>query len=361
MLAVVPLIKPYLGMLFPAYLVSLFQQANTGRHRCRGIALLAVCCLPFAAFIGYSVIAAEQSGTISALTWFTTDNPLEIREATNVADAKTAADWLHQSADAVRYHLAYHTVTAPLPWLAWCGLPDWSWPARLFVFVAVGGLMLLGAWHSWRQRDVVSLSYTAAMFAFFVVFACDSSRYFTVLTPMCALLFCRGVVVVCESYRMAALGRPAWLRDQPRKAEGGHPPHKLACGVLLASALLATGLWVRHRTGHVHDPNPFYDDLYAALQVVREDSVIAELQVPYQLREIARLETGKRIRVTQGEIGIGVARLAFHPHEAALQKRYEKFRVHDTAEAINGQAFRPFWSSPTQQVHIETADVQEQP
>ncbi len=120
----------------------------------------------------------------------------------------------------------------------------------------------------------------------------------------------------------------------------------------LASALFATGLWVRHRAGHAHDPNPFYNDLYAALEVVRGNPAINELRVPYQMREIARLETGKRIGVGGDVSQLGIARLTFRPHDEPLQKRYARFMAGDDS------TFRRIWSSPTQQVHIELIDSQ---
>jgi hypothetical protein len=95
-------------------------------------------------------------------------------------------------------------------------------------------------------------------------------------------------------------------------------------------------------------------------EVVRADSTIQELNVPYYLREIARLETGKRIRVTQAAtddaLAPGAARLTFRPRDEELRKRYAQFFADESAS----HALRRTWSSPTQQVHVERSIIRQQ-
>lgn len=247
-----------------------------------GVLAIGVCCLPFVGFIAYSVMAAEQQGTISAVTWLTTDNPTAIQEGVAATDQKTLGEWITGGLRTIRYFLLDNVSEAAVPVLRWFGFSDWPRVARFGVLGLVFGTLLAGVVRAVRQKQIAGLGYSAAMFAFFVVFACDSPRYFTVLTPMCALYFWMGLTNL-----LALIGRSKAIASVGRETA--------AAGFVLSVAVLAAGFWVEHRIGQRVDPEPFYREVYAALRAAQADETIVAIAVPYQLRSVATVETSKPV------------------------------------------------------------------
>ncbi len=285
-LAVVPLIKPYLGMVFVVYLWNVLTTSRCWRRFAAGIGMLALCCVPFAGFIAYSVIAAEQTGDISAVSWLVTDNPTATQAGVATADQKTLGEWMQGGVRTLRYFLIYNVTQSVWSPLSWFGFSEWSAIPRLGVMLLTFVVMGLGAARLCVTKNTGSVVYSLAMLAFFVVFACDSPRYFTVLSPMCALLFCEGGLVLSRC-RMARRGE--WL--SARWDEFGRGA--MACCAVVVIA--ASGLWASHRLSDRVDPEPFYREVYATLREAREHAKNTSsdmvLFVPYQLKSVAIVES----------------------------------------------------------------------
>ena len=191
-MAALPLVKPYLGVVFVAYLSKLFSHG--------GWALVALCCVPFIAFMTYSVIAAREAGTISAVTWLTTDNPVAMREgAAAAADQKTLSEWISAATNAARFHLIYHIASSPLPLLEATHLSDWPAVPRLATTLGMLILFGVGIVRSLRRAEGAAAAYTIAVLAVFSLLACDGSRYFIILTPLCAAMIWSGVTCTVRS------------------------------------------------------------------------------------------------------------------------------------------------------------------
>lgn len=297
-LALAPLVKPYLGMLHAAYLAKLWQrwwhsyraeqltQASSRYHfrLIHGIVTLGICCIPFAVFIGYSVTTARQTEQISAITWLTTDNPVTIQKEGEATDHKSLGEWISSGMGVLKYHLIYNATDAVLPGLSWFHLSNWPMVWRAPLLILALGAMGGGVIKLLRQGDLLSVAYASAMLLFFVVFACDSPRYFTVLSPMCGLFAWLGATSI--------LG---WCRKQYVSPTNVAPFAMMVSTALLIGAGWSSLAWVRHRSGVRYDAVPFYEELYTALHAARDDESISGIVVPFQLRDISIVETGKPV------------------------------------------------------------------
>lgn len=286
-LAVVPLIKPYLGMVFVVYLWNVLTTSRSATRVATGIVMLGLCCVPFAGFIGYSVVAAQQTGDISAVTWLVTDNPTATQAGVEAADHKTLAEWVQGGVRTLRYFLIYNITQSVWVPLSWCGFANWPTSLRGGVLLLTFAVMGLGAARLVVTKRTSSVVYAGAMLSFFVVFACDSPRYFTVLSPVCVLLFCEGGLVLTR-FRIALRGD--WSR--PWGDEFGRGA-VVCCAVVV---IAASGLWARHRLSESVDPDPFYREVYAVLREAHEVTTTSgtrqTLIVPYQLKSVAIVESG---------------------------------------------------------------------
>lgn len=304
-LALAPLVKPYLGMLHAAYLAKIIQHwwrdsgAGKAAHLrlLRGLVTLGVCCIPFAGFIAYSVVAAQQTEQISAITWLTTDNPVEIHKTGETADHKSLKEWINGGLGVLKYHLVYNAIDAAVPALSWWRFSEWPAPWRAPVLALLLGTMLVGAVQLQQRREVLSVAYAGAMFAFFIVFACDSPRYFTVLSPMCGLFaWIGGTTMFAWGQRILARRPFPQFSAHPL---GTCPRSVVVTAALLLSAGLSTACWINHRAGCQFDAVPFYEELYATLHAARDDAAIGAIVVPFQLRDMSIVETGKPILTWQ--------------------------------------------------------------
>jgi hypothetical protein len=64
---------------------------------------------------------------------------------------------------------------------------------------------------------------------------------------------------------------------------------------VLVSAGACAAFWIHHRAGMANDPDPEFNDIYAALEWAAASAGVEEIVVPYPLRETAIVETGKRV------------------------------------------------------------------
>lgn len=286
-LAVVPLIKPYLGMVFVVYLWNVLTTSRSWARCVKGIALLALCCMPFVGFIAYSVIAAQHTGDISALTWLVTDNPTATQAGVEATDHKTLAEWVQGGLRTLRYFLIYNITQSVWSPVSWFGFTNWPVVPRFGVMLLTYAVMGLGVVRLAVTKRTSSLVYAGAMLSFFVVFACDSPRYFTVLSPLCALLFCEGCLGLT---RLQIALHGDW------QSPGGEELGRLATAGYMVVAITASGLWASHRCRDSVDPEPFYREVYAVLREAQEVTVSSRVRqkliVPYQLKSVAIVESG---------------------------------------------------------------------
>jgi hypothetical protein len=299
-LALLPLVKPYLGVTFVAFLWHLAvrwqtrrtQDAPAVRNRqfATGVALTALCCVPFACFMSYSVIAAESTGTISAVTWLVTDNPVEVREGVATTDHRTLGEWMTISVETMKFHLVYHIVASPVPLLEMVDFRDWPGPPRLLILLTGGSLMFLGALRLTLRGRGAAVVNTVAMTAVFALLACDGARYFVILTPLFAWLFLSGVEVVAD-----------WLAM--RNAGGGESECSWSRRYIMVRPAFVTVLgmaalvWATEQNHPANDRDPLYDEIYSVLFELRDRDDISTIVVPFPIRELAIVETGKRVLV----------------------------------------------------------------
>jgi len=340
-MSLLPLVKPYLGIVFVAYLWNLLvrwwrtvdaaepDDIRPARHGAlmRGIGSLAVCCLPFAGFMTYSVMAAEQSGTISAVTWLVTDNPVLIREGVQAADQKTAGEWLATSVSTLRYHLVYHVTSALLPALDWLDFTHWPASPRILVMGLMWTLLILGSLRMLRRGHGAPVVYTAAMLAVFAVLGCDSARYFVILTPLCAWLELEGLAAVKSGLHAGTAALNRIRRSQSARVSGIVVPAELSAPLLSVcclAALAASALWVQRQATAPLDPNPFYAELYQSLFELRDRDDVQTIVVPFPLRELTIVETGRRV-LTYSD---ALADRAMHdPSTAVIRLRQSDLRT----------------------------------
>ncbi len=238
---------------------------------------MALCCVPFAGFIVYSVVAAQATETISAVTWLTTSNPVEVREGVDaVSDSITLGERLETARHTLQYFLVYHVVNSPLPILDWAGLRDWPVASRGAVIVLVGIVMILGLLSTAGRMLRAECAYVAALLAFFVLFECDSARFFTVLTPMCALCFFLGARDLLQRFR--------WRL----------PELKLLHAALAVAAVSGV-CWSQRQMAAGIDPAPLFEDIYTALRIARDDERIGVLNAPLWLRDLSIVEVHKPV------------------------------------------------------------------
>lgn len=276
-LALLPLTKPYLGLVFVAWLWRILTRLDTWSDRFRQLMMMAICCVPFAGFIVYSVVAAQATETISAVTWLTTSNPVEFREGVDAAsDAITLGERLETARHTLQYFLVYHIVHSPLPILDWAGLRDWPLACRGIVVVLVGLAMITGLLVNAGRTLRAEFSYGAALIAFFVLFECESARYFTVLTPLCAMCVFVGTHDLLQRFR--------WRL----------PELKLVHAALAVAAVSGV-CWSQRQLAADIDPDPLFADIYSALRIARDDDRIETLNVPLWLRDLAIVETHKPV------------------------------------------------------------------
>nr|MBC8289577.1 hypothetical protein [Planctomycetota bacterium] len=296
-MALLPLVKPYLGVVFVAYLWCLTRRwfecgsetkAQAHRHRqfASGIGLTAVCCLPFIGFMVYSVIAAEATGTISAVTWLTTDNPVEVREGIAETDPKSIREWLGEGITTLKYHLIYHVTASPVPLLEMAHFRNWSIGPRLFWMLVCSSLILAGAIRLTLRGSGAAVVTASAMLAVFALLACDGARYFVILTPLFAWMFFSGVEALAETL--------AHIRSTRR---WGNSPRTrtVFCGLATTAVAVSALVWSTERTQFSLDTDPLYDEIYAELFKLRDREDISTIVVPFPLRELAVVETGKRV------------------------------------------------------------------
>ena len=301
LLACLPIVKPYLGLVFVAYLWKLLETRPQWRQRLLGTVAIGACCLPFVGFMAFSVIAAERQGTISAVTWLTTDNPTAVLEGVASTDQKTLGEWLRGGLRTIRFFLLDNVSEAGVPALRWFGFSDWPRVARFGTLALVFGTLACGLVRAVRQKQIAGVGYSTAMFAFFVVFACDSPRYFTVLTPMCALYFWNGLTELLAMFgsrsARTVVGRALVPVSEKKEGQACSPfdPQAVATGFVLSVAVIAAGSWVEHRFSERVDPELFYREVYAALRAAQVDESIHAIAVPYQLRSVATVETSKPV------------------------------------------------------------------
>jgi hypothetical protein len=276
-LALLPLTKPYLGLVFVAWLWRVLTRMDSWRDRFRQLLMMALCCVPFAGFIVYSVVAAQAAETISAVTWLTTSNPVEVREGVDVAsDSITLGARLEMARHTLQYFLVYHAVNSPLPILDWAGLRDWPLAFRGVVVVLVGLAMILGLLSTTGRILKAEFAYAAALLVFFVLFECDSARYFTVLTPLCAMCFFLGARDVLQRFR--------WRLPELKLVHAA-----------LAAAVVSGVCWSQRQMAADIDPDPLFADIYTALKIARDDDRIETLYVPQWLRDLSIVETHKPV------------------------------------------------------------------
>ncbi len=276
-LALLPLTKPYLGLVFVAWLWRVMTQLSSWKQRLQSLLIMGLCCLPFVAFMVYSVAAAEATGQISAVTWLTTSNPVEVREGVDAAsDHVTLAERLESARHTLQYFLVYHVTTAPLPVLDWAGLRDWPIAIRGIVVLLIAATMLRGLLSERAKRFYPEVAFAAALFVFFMLLACDSARFFTVLTPVCALLFVLGAAAILESFQ--------WQLCAPRMLH-----------VTLAAAAVSGVCWSQRQLAADLDPDPLFSEIYKALDVAHGDDRIGQLRVPLWVRDVTVVETQKDV------------------------------------------------------------------
>ena len=315
-MAALPLVKPYLGVVFVAYLWKLFSchggwallpvpasKKRTGKsaHPPRGIALVALCCVPFIAFMTYSVIAAREAGTISAVTWLTTDNSVAMREgAAATADQKTLTEWLAAAMNTARFHLIYHIASSPLPLLEATQLNDWPSLPRLATTLGMLILFGVGIVRSLRRAEGAAAAYTIAMLAAFSLLACDGSRYFIILTPLCAAMIWSGATCTVRSLIGTPIDVPDCGSSEARMNARGLRFNKMLLSAVVVCAVGSGLLWAQQRSQSSLDPDPFYRDVYSSLFQLRDRDDVVTIAVPYPLREVTIVETGKRV-ITHAE------------------------------------------------------------
>lgn len=276
-LSLLPLTKPYLGLVFVAWLWRVVTRLDSWRDRSRQLMMMALCCVPFAGFIVYSMIAAQATETISAVTWLTTSNPVEVREGVDTAsDSITLGERLETARHTLQYFLVYHVINSPLPILDWAGLRDWPLASRGAAIVLVGLAMILGLLTTVGRALKPEFAYAAALLAFFVLFECDSARYFTVLTPLCAMCFFLGV------------------RELLQRCPWQIPELKLVHATLAVAAVSGV-CWSQRQMAADIDPDPLFADIYSALRIARDHDRIEVLNVPLWLRDLSIVETHKPV------------------------------------------------------------------
>lgn len=326
-LALIPLIKPYLGMVFVVYLWKIWSRRRSWNEFGKGCLKLGACCTPFAMFLIYSVVAARATGDISAITWLTTDNATAVQAGVAAADHKSLGEWIAGGLRTVRYYLVYHIADSGVPLLHWMDFRTWPMLLRVLVLFPILGTMGLGIGRLILKRQFACVIYGAAMLAFFVIFACDSPRYFTVLTPVCALAWLEGIDVLigvrsCHEFTWSESRR--WSR-----------------GIVGVTALSAA-VWMTHRLAHSVDPAPFYREVYAVLRMARDLKEQEILVVPYQLRSVATVESGKRVLTYEEfrnmtETNTGAARVCvkFDPDDRIAPQEPSATRVAFRGQFVN--------------------------
>lgn len=298
-MALLPLIKPYLGVVYVAYLWHLTRRwwvarreatAELHPHRrlAAGIGLTTICCLPFVGFMAYSVIAAEATGTISAVTWLVTDNPVDVREGVAKTDPKSMSEWLNEGVTTLKYHLIYHVTASPVPLLEMVNFRDWPVLPRLTLILCGGVLIALGAIRLTLRGSGAAVSTTFSMLAVFTLLACDGARYFVILTPLFAWLYFSGVEALaglCAGCRST--------RQWTASTRGRIAVRRTAFALAAVSAVV----WATERTRFVLDSDPLYDEVYSVLFELRDRDDVSTIVVPFPLRELAVVETDKRVLV----------------------------------------------------------------
>ena len=108
--------------------------------------------------------------------------------------------------------------------------------------------------------------------------------------------------------------------------------NKMLLSAVVVCALGSGLLWGQQRSQSSLDPDPFYRDVYSSLFQLRDRDDVVTIAVPYPLREVTIVETGKRV-ITHAEF-------------LALSKAEQAATVlvlvdHDVRRAVSFEASEP--------------------
>lgn len=272
-LAVLPLIQPYLAILFAVYL-CLYLRRRPLRKWALGFLAVSVAAVPFVGLCVYPPLQERGEVTTDAVAG------LLLREVRSwSATDLTWQQWAALQQQSFTDHFLAQVVTAPLPLLDTLQLPSWRSPLRTCAISLVLGAMALGVLTAMRRRLLAGVLGCWWASVVLVLYAGGSERYFLFVAPLFAYYFWLGF----EAVGLIVLARV------PESFQGIRV-------VMVGSAVLAAMFWVSHRVEGRYDPDQLYDEVYAALLEIRDRDDIDELIVPDELQGIAYVETGKRVR-----------------------------------------------------------------